>query len=253
MNTKNRTELKCRGCGCLFYSKSGHLKQRYCSKECGYKNRKVGGKKGKKYPNTERAPYRECLVCGDEFKDYENRKNKPKKYCSKKCWSKRATVFTKCGTCRVEIKTTKSQSHKFCSNECRNKDYEARTGENAQAWLGGKTSEQDLVRASLAYRRWRDAVYRSNNFKCAITRAKGYLNAHHIENFSSNKDKRIDISNGVPLIKEIHEDFHRIYGKRNNSAKQLFEYAKEFHSIDTIKINGKDVSWAEYRDANKTA
>lgn len=247
MNTENRTQLKCKCCNEIFYPKSGHLSQSYCSKKCGYLGRKTGGKKGKEYPNTKRAPTLKCKVCENDFIDYENRTDKPKKYCSKECWNKRGLVEKKCKECDNTFSSFKSTDRKYCSKECSNNASCKRVGENASGWLGGRTSEQDLIRASNEYKNWRDSVYSSNNYECAITGAKGFLHAHHIENFSTHRDKRMDVTNGIPLLKEIHEHFHSVYGKNKNSMKQLFDYAKEYHGIDTIKINGKKVSWNDYK------
>ena len=61
----------------------------YCGKECGIKYQGKGGKKGKKYPHTQRARIGICKVCGKEYraiKDFEGRKSK---YCSKECWNNR--------------------------------------------------------------------------------------------------------------------------------------------------------------------
>lgn len=74
-------------CGQWFHPET--IKQKYCSKECGYKFKNNGGKKGKHYPNTQRARIAECIVCHKEFRAVKDYKNVKQKYCSKYCWSHR--------------------------------------------------------------------------------------------------------------------------------------------------------------------
>lgn len=74
-------------CGKWFHPQ--RIDQKYCSKECAYKYRETGGKKGKKYPHTQRARIVICPVCGKEFRAIHEYKDRKSVYCSKECWSKR--------------------------------------------------------------------------------------------------------------------------------------------------------------------
>lgn len=87
---RERTELICHTCANRFYPKSGHLKQKNCSKECGQKSRlKNGGtKKGKKYPHLYRAKVRKCETCHSEFRAVKDFKTRKQKFCSKDCYTK---------------------------------------------------------------------------------------------------------------------------------------------------------------------
>jgi hypothetical protein len=60
----------------------------------------------------------------------------------------------------------------------------------------------------------------------------GSLNAHHIENYSSNPDKRTDVNNGITLCEKCHSvnfegSFHNTYGTWNNSKKQLIRFIEK--------------------------
>jgi hypothetical protein len=48
--------------------------------------------------------------------------------------------------------------------------------------------------------------------------------AHHIENFWNNPEKHFAIENGITLSVAAHKEFHKKYGKTNNTAEQLKEY-----------------------------
>lgn len=74
-------------CGTWFYG--GNSKRQFCSKECAYKFRREGGKKGKHYPNAQRARIAICPVCHKEFRAVKEYKGRKSVYCSKECWSHR--------------------------------------------------------------------------------------------------------------------------------------------------------------------
>lgn len=76
-------------CECGIWFHPTKSQQKYCSKDCGYKYRKVGGKKGKHYPHTQKARTGICPVCKSEFRATKDFKNRHQVYCSKECWAKR--------------------------------------------------------------------------------------------------------------------------------------------------------------------
>jgi 5-methylcytosine-specific restriction endonuclease McrA len=77
------------------------------------------------------------------------------------------------------------------------------------------------------YRKWRKEVYKRDNYICQKCLIKSrYLNAHHIENWASNRELRYKNSNGITLCKLCHNEFHRIYGKKNNNSEQINKFIK---------------------------
>ena len=52
----------------------------------------------------------------------------------------------------------------------------------------------------------------------------GELVVHHINNFADFPELRTAIDNGITLSKKAHQDFHKIYGVRNNTKEQLEEF-----------------------------
>lgn len=64
-------------CECGKWFHPDRMSQQYCSKDCDYKYKKSGGKKGKHYPHSQRARIAVCPVCGQEFravKEYKGKK-----------------------------------------------------------------------------------------------------------------------------------------------------------------------------------
>jgi hypothetical protein len=99
------------------------------------------------------------------------------------------------------------------------------TGEQNPQWKGGVTPVHNKIRMSVDYKAWVRAVYERDNFTCQKTQQKGgKLVAHHINNFSSHPELRFAIDNGITLSKESHEEFHKKYGKTNNTLEQLQEF-----------------------------
>ena len=103
-------------------------------------------------------------------------------------------------------------------------------GENHYNWKGGVSNENDRDNDSYEYNRWRKSVFLRDNYTCQCCERSGCkLNAHHIKNYSSHKDIRYDVSNGITLCEECHlnsynNSFHKIYGNCNNDEIQLQEY-----------------------------
>jgi hypothetical protein len=75
------------------------------------------------------------------------------------------------------------------------------------------------------HQRWSKAVMELYDFTCQhCDRASNDLESHHIESWNSNKELRFEISNGMCFCRPCHREFHRIYGKGNNTRKQLDEF-----------------------------
>lgn len=170
-NKKNRKRLICYFCGKGFYPINGHLKQKSCSVVCGMKIRK-NGRNGNHYIKEKRGVDRMCVVCG-------------KKFVAK--WEQNGRFGGK-----LKIP-------KYCSKDC----WKARKG--------FITPENLLARTTKEYKDWRSDVFRRDGYKCQCCGDKkgGNLQAHHIELFSKNKDKRLDLNNGLTLCKKCHTEHHK--------------------------------------------
>lgn len=70
--------------------------------------------------------------------------------------------------------------------------------------------EARLIRNSEAYKEWRRKVFERDNYTCRICGEKGVrLVAHHVEEFSENKELRLDLSNGLTVCRDVcHRKIH---------------------------------------------
>lgn len=102
-------------------------------------------------------------------------------------------------------------------------------GEKNVNWAGGISKANDVIRGSIEERAWIRAVFARDHYTCQITKVKGCrLTAHHILNFASHPELRFTVENGISLSEDVHVAFHSKYGKRNNTPKQLAEFADTY-------------------------
>ena len=115
------------------------------------------------------------------------------------------------------------------SEECKNKMKGKRpafSGKNNPNWNSNLTDEERMIKRNYPeYKEWRKLVYERDNYQCQICGDKrgGNLNAHHIESYANNSDKRILLENGITMCEECHKNFHHLYGN-NNTKVQFIEF-----------------------------
>lgn len=92
-------------------------------------------------------------------------------------------------------------------------------------YKGGVASEQEKIRSSTENRLWRESVFARDNWTCQKYGIRGgKLNPHHIQNFAQFPELRFAIDNGITLSDKAHKEFHKKYGKKNNTLEQLKEF-----------------------------
>ena len=101
----------------------------------------------------------------------------------------------------------------------------AQSGEKGSNWKGGISNVNNVIRRSIEFCLWREAVFIRDDWTCQKTGVRGKkLHPHHIKNFSQYPELRFAIDNGITLSDKAHREFHKKYGKQNNTIKQLEEY-----------------------------
>jgi hypothetical protein len=104
--------------------------------------------------------------------------------------------------------------------------------EKSPNWKGGSSRNRECEKE------WRISVFNRDNYcckKCNLKNGEGktiQLNSHHIENYSSNLEKRFDIDNGITLCKDCHKLFHITFGYKNNNKNQIDCFLEKGYNYD---------------------
>lgn len=92
------------------------------------------------------------------------------------------------------------------SLETRKKMSERFKGEKSHFWRGGVSKVNKLIRKSLEYKVWREAVFKRDNYTCTGCHTRGgELHADHIKQFAYFPELRLELSNGRTLCRKCHE------------------------------------------------
>jgi len=106
------------------------------------------------------------------------------------------------------------------------------SGKDNHMWNPNLTDEDRSDRRYIPeYKEWKFEVKERDNFTCKRCKDDkgGNLVSHHILNYSTNKNLRFEISNGITLCENCHKLFHskKRYGQYNNTREQLKEFLTE--------------------------
>lgn len=114
---------------------------------------------------------------------------------------------------------------KYCANE-------DNRGEGNPKWNPDLNYEDRIkMRRHPDYHEWRDKVFQRDSYTCQVTGIKGgKLVAHHLYSFDEHENLRLEVDNGIVLLKEIHKIFHKEYGYGQNTGKQFKEFKQRYHN-----------------------
>ena len=105
------------------------------------------------------------------------------------------------------------------------KGHKFNRGENSYLWKGGITPINEKIRQSYEYKFWHKSCFVRDNFTCQKTgQIGGRLVVHHINNFSDFPELRMALENGITLSEKAHIEFHKKYGRKNNTREQIEEF-----------------------------
>lgn len=164
---------------------------------------------------------RHCLFCSNELL------HKDRKYCSPDCWYRRNTNQKKiCEGCGIAFYAKRREGiahfklRRFCSLPCvtewRERQVKAgiikqanrnkfASGESNPNWNGGTTPINEKLRKTSRYKRWRQTVFKRDNYTCQFCGKRGGdINADHIKPFAFFPNLRYELSNGRTLCIPCH-------------------------------------------------
>lgn len=175
-----------------------------------------------------------CQQCRNPW----NAKRRINNFCSTSCAAKwRAKNYPLSSSCfKKGIKTWNAGTNKSGmkgkkhSAETINKMRLCKLGDKAPNWRGGISSENERQRKQMRYKRWREAVFKRDSYRCQLCGArtkKGKrveLHADHIKQFALYPDLRFDVDNGRTLCVNCHKNTDT-YG--NTGKKAVLENAQK--------------------------
>lgn len=131
-------------------------------------------------------------------------------------------------TLRSRLKAGLTKSCGCYRSELTSEMCKARVGVNHPNW-NPEISQEDRMNSRNTHEiaKWRRAVYERDGYRCVICSKDRGFNAHHLDGYHWCKEGRFDVSNGVTLCEEHHKDFHKQYGRKNNTRKQFMEFLEE--------------------------
>lgn len=122
----------------------------------------------------------------------------------------------------------RARSPKSCGCQTRNIISESKLGPNNPNWKGGISKRQQTEGKT-----WRRKVYKRDNWTCQICQARSKrgkhvdLNAHHLDAFHWNTEKRDQLNNGITLCVDCHYEFHFKYGNQNNTKNEFIKFCQQ--------------------------
>lgn len=131
-----------------------------------------------------------------------------------------------CGNIISVTANSLKMGQKTCSN-----NFVHRSGELNPVWKGGVSPENERIRKTRMYKKYRQAVLEKDNHKCIICGSTEDLQVHHIYPFSIYPDDRMRVETGVTVCAKHHtigdNSFHSIFGTHNNTPEQFEYYVNE--------------------------
>ena len=237
INSTTKLELRCNCCGNIFYRDFNHIKRkRFRCEMCG----ELSGAKKLKY--TEEQAKEILLQKGYKMTgQYINASTPFEAICSN-------------GHQVNIILSHFLVGHSGC-RICANKSI---SGENHYNWKGGESEVIDILRKSI--KEWKKDVLARDNYTCCLTGSKTDLVVHHLIGFNTIVNESIQetkipllrklsdyddskdflllkeavlnkhtISIGITLAREVHDLFHSLYGKGNNTLEQFEEFYRRYY------------------------
>lgn len=104
------------------------------------------------------------------------------------------------------------------------------SGELSPTWIGEAVKHERTDRQLPEYREWRKSVFNRDLYTCQVCGARNgngkyiRLEAHHIFNWNNYPEMRYDIDNGITLCQKCHNEFHSLFGKKDNTKEQFLKF-----------------------------
>lgn len=126
----------------------------------------------------------------------------------------RASTFICNCECGEEVEVRSNDVRRGFTTSCgcyqKERTSETHSGKNHPNYNNNLSDEERITKRNVPENKeWRKAVYERDNYTCKACNKVGVqLVAHHIVPYSTNKQLRFDVDNGITLCKACHKEFH---------------------------------------------
>ena len=178
-----------------------------------------------------------CRDCGCEVKNNRQPCGKlvPRKLCDECHKELRRNICKKMTLIELEKQKTDKKyrqwklNHmkKLCqSNKGKNNWMYGRRGDQTPMWNPNLTDkDREDRRHMLEWINFRNECLEDVEYTCELTGEVGGLEVHHLESWAKFPEKRYDKTNIKAIKKDLHREFHKIYGTHNFTKADFFEFA----------------------------
>ena len=109
-----------------------------------------------------------------------------------------------------------------CYQKCRGSEHW--NYDHSKSVIDRENSKRGKIK-DIRYDDWRKAVFERDNYTCQLTGIRGgKLVSHHLYSWNDHKELRYVVDNGITICSTLHNKFHKIYGRGNNTLEQFNEF-----------------------------
>lgn len=125
-------------------------------------------------------------------------------------------------------------------NHCKKCGYKSLLG-NKNHFYNPNLSSDDRLNAKYRfrqpeYKKFIRACFERDDYTCQLTglKSKGDIVVHHLNGYNWDIKNRFNVNNGITLNQVIHNEFHKLYGKGNNTKEQFIEFVDMLYKNNRV-------------------
>jgi hypothetical protein len=103
-------------------------------------------------------------------------------------------------------------------------------GEQHGMWKGGITSDRQRAASTKIYKDWKKRVLQEGEYRCLRCGSLDDLCVHHIQDYQTHPEKKVDPNNGAVLCRCCQNAFHNKYGRLHTTMQQFEEFINDLHN-----------------------